>query len=203
MSDTMTIAECPAPLLPRVGNLTSVPDHWSLVLQGTRPQQGAAVMLLFLLDPGLPDHPARVVLTRRSTKVRSHKGQISLPGGRWHSLDEPPKATALREVEEEVGIEPQNIHLLGALKTFRALDSSCVLPLVGWCRMAENSLVPHGDEVADILLVDWTKFARSESRNFSFNLFGVNRSSHLFQIDGHRVWGLTAAVLFEADLCGV
>ena len=182
--------------LPKVGGLIPLPLDWPSE-QGESGTGGAAVMLLFL--PALPGQGARVMLTRRSTKVSSHKGQISMPGGR-SIPGETPMVTALRETREEVGIAGASIHVMGGLKPFRALDGSCVVPLVGCAAIQEHALVIDGREVADILLVDWTKLMRSQSQSFSFNLFGLHRSSYLFQLDAGRVWGLTAAVIYEADL---
>ena len=194
-----TSLEDHARLLPKVAQMACIPPDWSLNKVQMN-KFGAAVMLLFLLDPLQPNRQPRVVLTRRSTKVNSHKGQISLPGGRRSHSEEVPSVTALREIKEEIGIESHHIHLIGSLKPFQALDGSFVLPLVGWCCVQETSLVANQDEVAEILLVDWTRLVRSESRPFSFNLFGIKKNSHLFTIDNNRIWGLTAAILYEADL---
>ena len=199
MKNTETISSVTKPpALPKVGNMVPLTEQWPSADLST--QCRAAVLLLFLVDPRETASVPHIVLTRRSARVHSHRGQISLPGGRCSSREESPAATALRESEEEVGLAASGIQLIGALKSFRAIDGCTVLPLVGWCIAGSQALVPNDQEVAEILLVDWTRLTRQESKSFQFNLFGITRNSYLFEVGLHRVWGLTASILHEANM---
>ena len=156
----------------------------------------AAVCVLFL--PPSKSQPAtnqaRLVLTRRTVSVRTHKGQISLPGGRRESLDRGPVDTALRETREELGIE-EPIDVIGLGQRITSIDDSVVQPVLATTSAEESSFQLSGDEVDTLILSDWTDFATNRRESFSFNMFGVSRSSFLYRSQGHLVWGLTAAIL--------
>jgi 8-oxo-dGTP pyrophosphatase MutT (NUDIX family) len=136
-----------------------------------------------------------VLLTRRTDKVRHHKGQISFPGGR-QDQGEDLLATALREAKEEMGIEEKDVRILGELDDMCTVASDfCIAPFVG--------LIPYPypfkinrNEIEEIIEVplpvflDETKF-REELRSRN----GVPVSVYFYQHDEHTIWGATARIL--------
>lgn len=176
---------------------------------GIRP----AAVLLLLIPPEDPGEPARVVLTRRTKTVGSHKGQIGFPGGRREVGDHGPGETALRETVEEVGVSQASVVLQGILAPIPAIDGSLVYPVVGISDVGAEKFQPSVDEIDSILLTPWPGLARSRAEEFDFVMFGVSRHSLVYETECDavqiglgtirervRVWGLTASMLWNADL---
>jgi 8-oxo-dGTP pyrophosphatase MutT (NUDIX family) len=136
-----------------------------------------------------------VLLTRRTDKVRHHKGQISFPGGR-QDQGEDFLATALREAKEEMGIEAKDVRILGELDDMCTVASDfCIAPFVG--------LIPYPypfkinrheiEEIIEVPLsvfLDETKF-REELRSRD----GESVLVYFYQHDEHTIWGATARIL--------
>ena len=136
-----------------------------------------------------------VLLTRRTDKVRHHKGQISFPGGR-QDPGEDFLATALREAKEEMGIEAKDVRILGELDDMCTVASDfCIAPFVG--------LIPYPypfkinrheiEEIIEVPLsvfLDETKF-REEFRSHN----GEPVPVYFYQHDEHTIWGATARIL--------
>ena len=87
-----------------------------------------ASVLVPLVDRG--DH-VNVLLTQRTAHLRDHAGQISFPGGRAETDDESVIATALRETQEEVGLAPSYVEVIGQLPTYTTITAFVVTPVVG------------------------------------------------------------------------
>lgn len=154
----------------------------------------AAVLLLFW--PG-PDDAVEVVFTKRTETVSSHRGQVSFPGGVFHSGDKNMAVTALRETREELGIDPCSITIMGRLDDAWSIASHHVVPYVGWTDRAPE-ITANADEVAEVFTADVRELLRPEvntTRTIEFN--GKPRTTHAFNWDGGYVWGLTADMLRE------
>ncbi len=149
------------------------------------------------------DHAAsNVVLTVRSENLRSHAGQISLPGGSIESGDADLAAAALREAEEEIGLPGEQVEVIGELGPMALPSGFLVTPVVG--------LIPPGleftacsREVADIfqtpldLILNPEAYVRS-----SYIHAGVKRGTLELHYEDYRIWGATAAILHRlAVLC--
>lgn len=173
---------------------------WSAVPHSGRGKLSAVVMLF--LPPLADGAAARIVLTRRSTSVRTHRGQIGFPGGRVEQGDETPVDTALRELDEELGLPPGRVTPIGCLPLVPALDGSPIVTVVGAAAAEVDELKPAPEEVAAVFAEPWTSFTRARDRAFRFNIFGNWRESHLFELPERPVWGLTAWILARCDLGG-
>jgi 8-oxo-dGTP pyrophosphatase MutT (NUDIX family) len=93
-----------------------------------------------------------VLLTLRPTHMNSHSGQIAFPGGKADADDRDAVATALREAQEEVGLEPQFVDILGTLPIYTTGSAFIVTPVVALIHPG-FSLIPNADEVADVFEV--------------------------------------------------
>ena len=93
-------------------------------------QQGLKLAAVLLLVVDRPE--PTVVFTQRTAHLPDHAGQVSFPGGRCDADDCSPEETALREAEEEVGIEPARVEVLGRLPEYRTSTGYSVTPVVGW-----------------------------------------------------------------------
>ncbi|MGH9044444.1 MAG: NUDIX hydrolase [Acidimicrobiales bacterium] len=162
----------------------------------------AAAVLVALFEA---DGEARVVLTRRSAELRSHTGEVSLPGG---ALDpgEAPAQAALREAAEEVGLDPGPVALVGCLAPrLTARGTTQVLPVIATLGRRPE-LSPNASEVARIFDVSFSQLVAdgvfAQSKEGLAWPPGSPRSAPVwcFALDGEVVWGLTARILYELAL---
>ncbi len=154
-----------------------------------------AAVLCALYDEG---GDARVVLTRRSGRMRTHTGEVSFPGGRLEA-GEDPFAAALREAEEEIALDPASVELIGQLSPLATVSSQAgITPFVG-ALAGPPDLRPNPAEVEVVLLVPvvelWDPAVYHEEL---WALPGGGRHAvNFFDLDGDTVWGATGAMLRE------
>ena len=153
----------------------------------------AAVLLLLYELRGEP----HVLFTLRTDLVETHKGQISFPGGAADPEDDDLRLTALRETGEEVGVQPEDVEVVGQLDDSPSISGFIVTPYVGFIRRpAPYPFRPSHDEVAELIevplshLMDRTNVTE-EVRQIDAR--DVVMYSYLFK--GHVIWGLTARIL--------
>jgi 8-oxo-dGTP pyrophosphatase MutT (NUDIX family) len=146
-----------------------------------------------VLVPLVEVPPPTLLFTLRTDLVLHHKGEISFPGGVRHGDDPDLVTTALRETEEELGIPPSAVEILGALPAVHTVVSGYVIvPFVG--RLAEvPPLSPSPIEVAEVLQLDLARLAKVEREVIS----GGGGSWHAYELDGNLVWGATGRVLHQ------
>ncbi len=159
----------------------------------------AAAVLVPLV---MRDHGLQVLLTQRTAHLRAHAGQISFPGGRSENDDVDAVATALRETEEEVGLDRSFIEVIGQLPAYTTITSYCVTPVVALVQPG-FTLLPDSFEVAEVFEVP-LQFLMSPAhhRRHSVELDGQQRRflSMPWQ-DAQRggepyfIWGATASML--------
>jgi 8-oxo-dGTP pyrophosphatase MutT (NUDIX family) len=157
------------------------------------PSAAAHAAVLVLLC-GCDTHPV-IVLTRRSEELSRHAGQISLPGGRVHH-DESVEAAALREAEEEIGLAPAQVAVLGRLPIIHVSASGFdVTPVVAWLD-SMPAWRPDPGEVAEV--IDCPAALALDPASYRLGSMlrdGIAREFWYFDFDGHHVWGATARVL--------
>ena len=153
--------------------------------------RGAAVLAPIYEHGG----EAYVVLTRRSTALRVHSGEVSFPGGRQDE-GETLAETAHREADEEIGLDPSSIEIIGELDHLTtATSGSFIVPYVGLLP-GFPSLVASPAEVDAVLHVPLAELLNpSIYREERWFLFGADRSIFFFELDEDIVWGATAAML--------
>jgi len=154
---------------------------------------GESAVLILLYEQ---DRRTRVVLTRRAADMRQHAHEVAFPGGRRDEADADLWATALREAEEETGLDPSSVRLLGALDAFVTEGSrSLVYPFVGV--VAERpDLTPSPAEVESISHVPLDELLRPDVwREELWPIEGEDRAITFFELVGDTVWGATGAML--------
>jgi 8-oxo-dGTP pyrophosphatase MutT (NUDIX family) len=161
-------------------------------MQGVRP----AAVLCPIFDDG---DQAWMILTRRSSSLRLHTGEVSFPGGRLDEGEEA-VAAALREAHEEVGIDPATVEVIGRLSTITTVrNPSPINPFVALLNGGRPRLVPNPAEVERVITVPVAElFAEEVYREESWDLgdYGV-RPFYFFELIGDTVWGATARIVRE------
>lgn len=193
----------------RADLLAAVADHsWGVRIPPLADPQNAhdaAVLILF----GVLDHtPAPtadaavardldVLLQRRAPTLSSHPGQVSFPGGRAEATDADPVATALREAEEETGLDPDGVEVLATLPVIPlAASNHLVTPVLAWWRSPSRVVAVDHAETVEVFRVPVAQLLDPANR-FTSTLARMGRtfSGPAFDIDGTIVWGFTAMVL--------
>ena len=139
----------------------------------------------------------RLVLTVRTDSLQAHAGQVAFPGGRSDPGDGDALATALRESEEEIGLDRALVTPLGYLDRFETISGFCVTPVVAKIA-AEAQLYPAPDEVAEVFEVPLAFLLEPANlRRYTMEFRGHQRPMVEFVHGGHRIWGATAAMLYN------
>ena len=142
------------------------------------------------------DRPApTVLLTLRPETMRKHPGQISFPGGRIDPGDDGPVAAALREAEEEIGLPPSQVEVIGLAHVYRTITGFEVTPVVGIVP-PDLPLSPHPGEVAALFEAP-LHYLLDPAHHVRRSAIFAGRERHYFEIDyeGRRIWGATAAMI--------
>jgi 8-oxo-dGTP pyrophosphatase MutT (NUDIX family) len=168
------------------------------------PSRAAAVLVPVYEEHG----EAHVVLTKRPDTMPNHPGQIAFPGGKVDpTVDTSPQHAALREAQEEIGLDPALVDVVGALhplSTVRAQFS--IEPFVGLVAGVPE-LRPDDHEVADLLTVPISELLDRDvyrEEIWPWDGEGSMRSMHFYDLVGETVWGATARILtgFLAHVTG-
>jgi 8-oxo-dGTP pyrophosphatase MutT (NUDIX family) len=152
----------------------------------------AAVLLLLYEKAGEP----YIVLTRRTEDVEHHKGEISFPGGAFDPQDGDLLTTALREAEEEIGVRPEDVQVLGRLDDMITITGFAVSPFVGLLPTPSYPFAVNALEVAELVevplphLMDERNLEQDEDR--LGNRWWPILAYHYGE---HRIWGATARIL--------
>jgi 8-oxo-dGTP pyrophosphatase MutT (NUDIX family) len=158
------------------------------------PRLTPAAVLLLLYEINSTTH---LLFTKRTEKVADHKGQISFPGGACDEGDESVETTALRETDEEVGVDRDTVIILGLLDDFLTVASSYVItPVVGIAPQRPQYQI-NCEEVAEIIEIPLLHFFDpAHCRRVSRSPEGEPiPESPEFQYGDHVIWGATARIL--------
>jgi 8-oxo-dGTP pyrophosphatase MutT (NUDIX family) len=151
-----------------------------------------AAVLIPLLSNGSGWH---VLLTRRHSDLPEHSGQVAFPGGRADPEDISPEQTALREADEEIGLKPQDVHLLGRLQDYLTITNYRVTPVVGvipW----PYKLQPAEAEVSRVFTIPMEWLA--QPGNYEERLrqlpapYEPAKVVYFHPYDGEVLWGASA-----------
>jgi 8-oxo-dGTP pyrophosphatase MutT (NUDIX family) len=161
-------------------------------LSASEPSLRPAAVLMPIVERSEPS----VLFTRRTEHLPSHAGQICFPGGRYHADDKTLIRTALREMEEEIGLPPEAVEVAGFLDSYETLNTGfAILPVVGFLG-ADFMLSINPQEVAEVFeaplayILDPTNHARR-----SVEREGVMREFYAIDYGAHTIWGATAAMI--------
>jgi len=136
-----------------------------------------------------------VILTLRPETMRKHPGQISFPGGRIDPGDDGPIAAALREAEEEIGLPPCLVDVIGIADRYRTVTGFEVTPVIGIVP-PDLPLSPHPREVAAMFEAPLGYLLDPRHQHVRSALWrGRERTYYEIDYEGCRIWGATAAMI--------
>lgn len=159
----------------------------------THPSRTTAAVLVPFFEHENEPH---LLFTKRSANVQHHRNEISFPGGAQDPSDPDLRHTALRELQEEVAVPPENVEVLGSMDQINTVSSSfIVVPFVGMLRN-NGPFVPNRDEVEEILRIPLKHFLDpSIFHEETFVLENRNVPVYYYRWQTHTIWGLTGRIL--------
>ena len=185
----------PLPGLAAMARMAPIPRPLAPPTPTHRPREGGVLVLLY---PQGDAGELYLVLTRRTDRLATHRGQISFPGGSVDPEDLSTAHTALREACEEIGACQAELHLIGDLTPLYIPPSDFrIYPHVAYapCRPEFH---PQPDEVAELLEAPLSHFLSDAHTGLETWLIqGEPRQVPFYLVGGHKVWGATAMVLAE------
>jgi 8-oxo-dGTP pyrophosphatase MutT (NUDIX family) len=170
------------------GDLDLDPAVWEKAgVKATRP---AAVLVPVVAKP----EPV-VLLTQRTPDLKSHSGQVAFPGGKIEPTDLSPRAAALREAHEEIGLDERFIESIGYLDLYLTFSGFRILPLVAYVKPGYRLTINPG-EVADAFEVplDFLMSPGNHQR-LKRDWNGIERQYYAMPFGERYIWGVTAGIL--------
>lgn len=169
-------------------------DLLSDALEGQRPHARKAAVLMGLLNQ---QGETCVVFIRRSSGLRSHGGEIAFPGGGVERADSSLIMTALREAQEEIGLDPSRVEVLGVLEpVFTVVSNYLVLPVVAFLPDGLGQIELQTSEVTEVIVVPlWLLADASIYHSEEWTREGQTRTIHFYDYGSYRIWGATARML--------
>ncbi|WOC16911.1 CoA pyrophosphatase [Pseudochrobactrum sp. MP213Fo] len=181
--------------LPRSGDHLLNPDWSARAHAGKgdlRVKLKPAAVLVPVVDYG--DH-ASVLLTTRNAQMRSHSGQVAFPGGKIDADDLSPEHAALREANEEIGLEARHAQTLGRLPQYMTGSGYAVTPVLAVIRRPFE-LHANPDEVADIFEVPLSFLMDPQEHQRESRIFaGHERFYYAIHYQNRTIWGATAGII--------
>ncbi len=137
----------------------------------------------------------QILFTKRTEWLRNHAGQISFPGGARDESDATPLHAALRETQEELGIPPNQVEVLGLLDEIPTITQFRVVPFVGVIP-SDFAYVANPAEIEEIIEVPIGHLLKPEMhRTQTQEVFGRQREINFYDYGPHVIWGATARML--------
>lgn len=156
----------------------------------------SAVLILF--NPFATE--LSIIITKRSSQLKVHRGQVSLPGGKMDAEDKNANATALRETWEEVGIPSNYIEVMGHLSNLYIPPTNFdVVPVVGvLTKKPQYNISPNEvEEVVEIPVSHLLDSSNIKEKVFFTSSSGQDRKAPYYDVMGLEIWGATAMILSE------
>lgn len=146
------------------------------------------------------DRQGRLLLTKRASHLRHHPGQIALPGGKLDPGDADPVAAALREADEEIGLDPGRVEILGTLPAHHTVTNFAMTPVIGLIE-GEFRPRPQPGEVDEVFAVPFAHVADPARYRVEQRIWrGSPRSYYVAPFGPYYIWGATARVLHTLAL---
>jgi 8-oxo-dGTP pyrophosphatase MutT (NUDIX family) len=155
------------------------------------PLKPAAVLIALIEE----NHQLSVVFTKRAAHLKHHPGQISFPGGKVEDFDKNFIATAIREAEEEIGLNSHEINIIGQLNPYETISGYVVTPVIAFISKQQDYVIDK-NEVDEIFQVPLQYFLNFDN-HYAIKIERHRKpfSIHFMPFDHHNIWGATAVML--------
>jgi 8-oxo-dGTP pyrophosphatase MutT (NUDIX family) len=163
----------------------------ALVLPAGRKLRHAAVLVAVSLAGDRP----RVILTKRSSALRHHPGQIAFAGGKVDGDDHDEIATALREAREEIGLPSEIVDVLGVLPPHETVTGFLVTPVLAMVH-EPFTVIPEPGEVAEVFMPPFDFVTDPDNFSIQWRMWrGQRRQYYTVPWGAYYIWGATARML--------
>lgn len=160
-------------------------------LPANRKLRDAGVLIPLLVGPG----GLQLILTKRSSALKHHPGQIAFPGGKVDPGDDGPIGAALRESREEIGLDPKNVQVIGTLPTHETVTNFNVTPVLGRV-LADFTPRPEAGEVDEVFTVPFAYVMQLDNFQIQSRIWrGATRRYFVVPYGPYYIWGATARIL--------
>jgi len=151
----------------------------------------AGVLILLIKDKD--DEEYKILFTKRSEQLKTHSGEVSFPGGKWEEGDSNLYQTALRESNEEINLDMENVTKLGPLNFLLSRHKIEVNPFVGYLNQLQD--FKGNFEIDEIFTVPISFLMNEENIEYKeFNRKDLKVYIPSWVYNGNRIWGLTAMI---------
>lgn len=170
--------------------------------QRIRPMTKKAAVLVCLFEGDAGD--LRVILTKRSSRLSTHSGEVALPGGKAEEGDKDDGDTATREAMEEIGLDPSLVNVVTVLEPFLSKHLLRVVPVIGILNEKKAfKPIPNPDEVEAVFDAPLEMFIKDENRtaeerDWMGNKYLIHFFDYEMENKKYLIWGLTAGILIRA-----
>ncbi|WP_297925204.1 CoA pyrophosphatase [uncultured Agitococcus sp.] len=152
-----------------------------------------AAVLMAMTREDIP----RLILTQRAAHLKSHAGEVAFPGGKRDKTDSSLIYTALREAQEEIDLNPQDVEVVGELGIFTSRVGIKVKPIIGLLEDIPQ-LTPSPDEIDSIFTVPLDVFLQQKPNyQHKIKYMGLSIPVPSFNYQGYVIWGLTGFMIVE------
>ena len=149
--------------------------------------------VLILLKKDIGSNEFRILFTKRSSKLSTHSGEVSFPGGMWEEKDSSLFDTAMRESNEEIGLKKNNVMDLGRMNYLLSRHKVEVNPFVGYLESNQEFIGNFEiDEIFDVPVSFLLNNNNILYKEFKRNDLRISMPSWVY--NGNRIWGLTALI---------
>lgn len=163
-------------------------------IEGQRPNARKAAVLICLFER---DAETYIVFIRRAATLRAHSGEIAFPGGSVDVVDTSPVLTALREADEEIGLDPSRVEVLGVLPpVFTVVSNFLITPVVAYLPQGPGMLRLQASEVEELLVFPLRGLVNPAIYHTEeWTRGGLARTVYFYDYGSYRIWGATARML--------
>jgi 8-oxo-dGTP pyrophosphatase MutT (NUDIX family) len=163
-------------------------------LEGQLPHARKAAVLVGLFDQ---EGEPTILFIRRSSTLRAHSGEIAFPGGGVDPIDSTLIMAALREAQEEIGLDPARVDVLGVLEpVFTVVSNYLIIPVVAFLPQGLGTLQLQASEVTEVILVSLQELTNPDIYHTEeWARAGRTRIVYFYDYGSYRIWGATARIL--------